>query len=108
VASEPEVRRAQPVRPEDIAKARSAAPSPPIGSAELNRFAIRPLKKTYIKVTVDDAKANPVFERWISPADGTVEFRGQHISVKVLDPDAVQIRKNGKDLEESDDDVTID
>jgi hypothetical protein len=37
-----------------------------------------------------------------------MEFRGQHISVKVLDPDAVQIRKNGKDLEESDDDVTID
>jgi hypothetical protein len=56
---------------------------------------------------VDNGKETPAFERWISPADGTVEFRGQHISVRVLDRDAVQINKNGKALEEDDKDVTI-
>ena len=108
IRTEPEVRRAEPVRPEDLAKARDAANSAPAESAELNRVAIRPLKKTYLKVTVDNGKETPAFERWVSPADGTVEFRGQHISVRVLDRDAVQIKKNGKALEEDDEDVTVD
>ena len=105
--SEPEVRRAEPVRPEDLAKARGAANSAPTESAGPNRVAIRPLKRTYIKVIVDNEKGNPAVERWISPTDGTVEFSGQHISVRVLDPDAVQIMKNGKALEDDDDDVTV-
>jgi len=57
---------------------------------------------------VDNGKETPAFERWISPTDGTVEFRGRHISVRVLDRDAVQIKKNGKALEEDDEDVTVD
>jgi hypothetical protein len=43
----------------------------------------------------------------MSPADGTVEFRGKHVSIRVLDPDAVQITKNGKALEDDDEDVTV-
>ncbi len=105
--TEPEVRRAEPVRPEDLAKARGAVSSSPTESAGPNRVAIRPLKRTYIKVTVDNEKGNPTVERWISPADGTVEFRGQHVSVRVLDRDAVQITKNGEALEDDDDDVTV-
>ena len=104
---EPEVRRAEPVRQEDLAKAGVAENSSPAGSSGLNRVDIKPLKKTYIKVVVDDEAEKPAFERWISPADGTVEFRGQHISVRVLDRDAVQIRKNGKLVAENDADVTI-
>jgi hypothetical protein len=69
--------------------------------------AIKPLKKTYIKVVVDDEAVRPAFERWVSPADGTVEFRGQHIAVRVLDRDAIQIKKNGKLLAEGDSDVTV-
>ena len=107
IRTEPEVRRAEPVRPQDLAKARAAATSPPTESAGPNRVAIRSLKRTYVKVTVDNGKETPAFERWISPADGIVEFRGQHISVRVLDRDAVQIKKNGKTLEEDDADVTI-
>jgi hypothetical protein len=78
-----------------------------VESTGKNRVAIRPLKRTYIKVTVDDGSENPVFERWISPTDGVVEFRGKHVSVHLLDRDAVQIRKNGKALEEGDEDVTV-
>ncbi len=105
--SEPEVRRAKPVRPEDLAQAPAETNSSPAESGEQNRVAIRPLKRTYVKVTVGDKGGSPAFERWVSPADGTVEFRGKHVSIRVLDPDAVQITKNGKALEDGDEDVTV-
>jgi cytoskeletal protein RodZ len=102
---EPEVRRAEPVRPEDLAKAgvtQNAAQS-----SGPNSVAIKPLKKTYIKVVVDNETLTPAFERWISPTDGPVEFHGQHIAVRVLDRDAIQIKKNGKLIAEGDTDVTV-
>jgi cytoskeletal protein RodZ len=98
---EPEVRKAEPVKAEDLAKAAATEAAGP------NRVAIRPLKKTYVKVVVDNEAVRPAFERWISPSDGTVEFRGQKIAVRVLDRDAVQIKKNGKTLASGDPDVTI-
>ncbi len=102
----PEVRKAKPVTKEELAQSRAATDSPPPESGEQNRVAIRPLKRTYVRVTVgDDGKA--AFERWVSPADGPVEFRGKHVSIRVLDPDAVQITKNGKSLEDNDEDVTV-
>jgi len=104
---EPEVRRAEPVRATDLLKAGVTEDSSTARSSELNRVEIRPLKKTYIKVVVDNEAGKPAFERWISPSDGTVEFRGQHIAVRVLDRDAVQIRKNGKLVTEDDTDVTV-
>ena len=105
--SEPEVRKAKPVRPEDLAQAPAETNSSPAESGEQNRVAIRPLKRTYVKVTVGDKGGSPAFERWVSPTDGPVEFRGKHVSIRVLDPDAVQITKNGKALEDGDEDVTV-
>jgi cytoskeletal protein RodZ len=104
---EPEVRRAKPVTREDLTKAQETPNSSSVESGEQNRVAIRPLKRTYVRVTVGDGKGNPAFERWVSPADGPVEFRGKHVSIRVLDPDAVKITKNGKALEEGDQDVTV-
>ena len=108
---EPEVRRAEPVGPEDLAKAgatQTVQTTPKPTTAEgPNQVAIKPLKKTYIKVVVDNELLQPAFERWISPSDGTVEFRGQKIAVRVLDRDAVQIKKNGKPVAGGDDDVTV-
>jgi cytoskeletal protein RodZ len=108
VQREPEVRRAKPVGPEDFAKARGEASSSPSESDGRNRVSIRPVKRTYIKVTVDGENQAPAFERWISPADGPVEFRGKHVSIRVLDPEAIQIRKNDKAVEADDEDVTVD
>ena len=104
---EPEVRKAKPVTREDLTKTQDTQNSSPVESGEQNRVAIRPLKRTYVRVTVGDGKGNPAFERWVSPADGPVEFRGKHVSIRVLDPDAVKITKNGKALEEGDEDVTV-
>jgi cytoskeletal protein RodZ len=102
---EPEVRRAEPVRPEELTQA--SAPQKPAAAQGPNQIAIKPLKKTYIKVVVDNESQQPAFERWISPADGSVEFRGQKIAVRVLDREAIQIKKNGKPVPEDDDDVTV-
>jgi cytoskeletal protein RodZ len=102
---EPEVRRAEPVRPEDLAKA--GVTQKPAEAQGPNQVAIKPLKKTYIKVVVDNESLQPAFERWISPADGTVEFRGQKIAVRVLDRDAIRIMKNGKPVGGDDEDVTV-
>jgi cytoskeletal protein RodZ len=106
-SSEPEVRKAKPVRSEDLAQAPAETNSSSAETGEQNRVAIRPLKRTYVKVTVGDKNGSPAFERWVSPADGPVEFRGKHVSIRVLDPEAVQITKNGKALEDGDEDVTV-
>jgi cytoskeletal protein RodZ len=104
--AEPEVRKAKPVSKEDLAQAQTQPASPPPESGEQNRVAIQPLKRTYVRVTLgDDGKA--AFERWVSPADGPVEFRGKHVSIRVLDPEAVKITKNGQELQRNDQDVTV-
>ena len=103
---EPEVRKAKPVTKEDLVQPREGGNSSPPESGEQNRVAIQPLKRTYVRVTLgDDGKA--AFERWVSPTDGPVEFRGKHVSIRVLDPEAVKITKNGQELQQNDQDVTV-
>jgi len=102
-ASEPEVRRAEPVNAAD-AKPQTNAPPTASGTGP-TALEVRAIKKTYVKVIVDDAEA---YERWISPTDGIVQFRGTRMTVKVLDNTAVEIKKNGKRITGSDPDVTID
>ena len=104
-AVEPEVRRAVPVRPEEVAAAQAINEA--IDAEGPNRIDIKPLKRTYMQVTIDDDPTKPAFERWVSPSDGTVEFRGHHFSVRVLDREAVQIRKNGKIVSNGDTDLRI-
>ncbi len=104
-AVEPEVRRAVPVRPEEVAAAQAINEA--IDAQGPNRIDIKPLKRTYMQVTIDDDPTKPAFERWVSPSDGTVEFRGHRFSVRVLDREAVQIRKNGEIVSNGDTDLRI-
>ena len=104
-AVEPEVRRAVPVRPDEVAAAQAANEA--IDAEGPNRIDIKPLKRTYMQVTIDDDPTKPAFERWVSPSDGTVEFRGHRFSVRVLDREAVQISKNGKIVSNGDTDLQI-
>jgi cytoskeleton protein RodZ len=106
VSGEPEVRKAKPVTKEELAQAREGTDSPAPESGDQNRVAIQPLKRTYVRVIVgEDGK--PAFERWVSPSDGPVEFHGKHVSIRVLDPEAVKITKNGQELQQNDQDVTV-
>lgn len=107
-ASEPEVRRAEPVHPEDLAKSEvSASPASTRAAGALNRIEIRPLRKTYVKIVVDNNSENPAAERWLSPSDTPLKVSGQRISVRVLDREAVEIKKNGKKITSGDADVTV-
>ena len=104
--AEPEVRKAKPVTKEELTQAREGDASPAPQSGDQNRVAIQPLKRTYVRVTLGaDGKA--AFERWVSPSDGAVEFRGKHVAIRVLDPEAVKITKNGQALQQNDQDVTV-
>jgi len=106
-APEPEVRKAKPVGPEDLEKEATAQNPSPAESGTETKIDIKPLKKTYLKVVVNHGSTGPAYERWISPSDGTMEFKGQHIAVRVLDREAIQIRKNGKPVTEGDNEITI-
>lgn len=106
-APEPEVRRAQPVGNNEVAKTTPEEKPVPVESNGENRVDIKPLKKTYLKVVVDNEATTPAFEHWVSPGDGAVEFHGQHIAVRVLDREAIQIKKNGKLVTDNDTDITI-
>jgi hypothetical protein len=105
-----EVRRAEPVHAQDLAKAKAAlaavSPSPSPTPQPAKIFDIRPLKKTFVRVTVDTDKGRSSFERWID-ANVPVQIRGRRIAVKVLDPNDVEIRKNGKLVVRGDTDVRL-
>jgi cytoskeleton protein RodZ len=102
--AEPEIRRAEPVRPEDLAKAQATTPEATPAAGQ-NRFDIRPLKKTFVRVVVDEG--GPSLQRWIDVSEGPVQFRGQRIAIKLIDPTAVEIRKNGKIVARGDTDVRV-
>ena len=97
IPTEPEVRRAEPVHPEDLIKP-NVAPPP------ANRVQITPMRKTYLRVTVDN-QARPAFDGWLDPSHPPLSFRGQRLTVKVLERGAVQITKNGAALVPGDADV---
>ncbi|CAN5538597.1 hypothetical protein BH20VER3_BH20VER3_12510 [soil metagenome] len=97
---EPEVRRAEPVRAED-------AVAPPVARpAGFNRVQITPMRRTFLRVTIDD-RAAPAFDGWIDPSDPPLSFRGEHITVKALERGALQITKNGAALAAEDPDISF-
>ena len=96
--TEPEIRRALPVHPEDLATPKVSPP--PLA----NRVQITPLRKTYLRVTLDD-QPQPAFDGWLDPSDPPLSFRGQHVTLKVLERGAVQITKNGAALATGDAEV---
>ncbi len=105
--SEPEVRRAEPVHPADLAKAglqTSAAAELPAGA---KRLEIRPVRKTFVRVVVEKNGRRQAFEQWIAPGDRPLLFEGQSFTVRALERDSVQLRKNGKRVADDDADITI-
>ncbi|MFL6531184.1 MAG: helix-turn-helix domain-containing protein [Chthoniobacterales bacterium] len=105
--TEGEVRRAEPVHAEDLAKAKTAlAAMSPSPTPAATVFDIRPLRKTFVRITIDTDKGRSSFERWVD-VNAPVQLRGKRIAVKVLDPADVEIRKNGKLVARGDSDVRL-
>jgi cytoskeletal protein RodZ len=104
---EPEIRRAEPVHPEELVQPPTATANAAASQqASVNNFDIRPLRKTYVRVVVDGG-GGPAVERWLNISEAPLQLRGQKIAVKVLDPAAVEIRKNGKVITRGDADVRL-
>jgi cytoskeleton protein RodZ len=116
-ATEPEVRRAQPVHPEQLNPPKAtpslnvaadaspkATPSPTVA---IGRVQITPVRKTFVRVIVDNNAAHPAFEGWLAPSDPPLSFRAQHVRVKVLERGAIQITKNGAPVRTGDSNVHI-
>jgi cytoskeletal protein RodZ len=105
--TEPEIRRAEPVHPEDLARVGLAqSSSPPAYVAK--RLEVRPVRKTFVRVVVERDGRRQAYEQWIGPGDRPLLFEGQRFTVHALEPDSVQLRKNGKRVTEDDTDVTND
>jgi cytoskeleton protein RodZ len=106
-ASEPEVRRAEPVHPEDLVRAglKTNTGEPAAGA---KRLEVRPVRKTFVRVVVEKDGRRQVYEQWVSPEDRPLLFEGERFTVHALEPDSVQLRKNGKRISEDDADVTTD
>ena len=64
------------------------------------------MRKTFLRVTVD-GRTEPVFNGWIDPSDPPPPSQGRHVTVKVLERNAVQVTKNGAALAADDADVTV-
>ncbi len=104
---EPEVRRAEPVHPEDLAKVglqTSPGAQLPAGA---KRLEVRPVRKTFVRVVVEKNGHRQPFEEWIAPGDKPLFFEGQHFTVHALERDSVELRKNGKRVSDDDADITI-
>lgn len=106
-SGEPEVRRAEPVHPEDLARVGMQT----VPGAELpagaKRLEIRPVRKTFVRVVVEKNGRRQAFEQWVAPGDQPLLFEGQRFSVHALERDSVQLRKNGKRVSDEDADVTF-
>ena len=106
-SAEPEVRRAEPVHPEDLARVGlEVAPGGEL-PAGAKRLEVRPVRKTFVRVIVEKNGHRQAFEQWIGPGDKPLFFDGQRFTVHALERDSVQLRKNGKRVAEDDADITF-
>ena len=105
--TEPEVRRAEPVHPEDLAHVGvKTAASTGEQAAKAKLLEIRPVRKTFVRVVVEKDGRRQSFEQWVSPGDRPLLFEGQRFRVHALEADSLQLRKNGKRVAEDDADIT--
>jgi cytoskeletal protein RodZ len=103
-----EIRRAEPVNPvPPIAKqptpaptaaataAPTVAPSIAPPSQRVNEIELRPVKKTWVKISSAAGDQTPIFEDWLYPDAPPLKFRGGIFWIELGDKDGVQIFRNG-------------
>lgn len=74
----------------------AAAPKPtPTPAPASKEIVVRPLKRTFVKVVVNDPASRPAYEDWLGPNTRPLSFRGDRVFVHVLDKGSVEISKNG-------------
>jgi cytoskeletal protein RodZ len=101
----PEVRRALPVTPaEDVTQ---ASPSPASSPAADDTLEIRVRERTWLRVTKDKQNGEPIFNDFISPRSPPIVVQGKRFWLKLLDKNALELRKNGQAVASPDSSIVI-
>jgi cytoskeletal protein RodZ len=93
-----EVRRALPVGSGDHAASDPVVQATPTPSAPATRqtLEIQVRERTWLRITRDSEKSAPIYDAFTGPKQSPIVVQGARFWIKVLNPDAVQIRKNGQ------------
>ena len=93
-----EVRRALPVDSSDRVASDpvvQASPTPNV-SATRQTLEIQVRERTWLRIIRDTEKSEPIYDGFTGPKQSPIVVQGNRFWIKVLNPDAVQIRKNGQ------------
>jgi hypothetical protein len=104
-ATEPEVRRAEPVQPGDLSGT-TTAPSPNEAVVASNHIQITPVRRSFVTITINGAD-HPIFSGWLNPSDPPLTYQAQQVTIKAADRGAIEVSKNGAPLAPGDTGVTL-
>jgi cytoskeletal protein RodZ len=90
----------------EVRKALPVDAQPPAVQAE-KKLEVRVLKRTYVKVTKDEADTQPVFDGFAGPDSRPIVVEGKRFWVHVQDKGAVEVRKDGQLVLGNSDDIVI-
>ena len=68
---------------------------------------LKPLKKTWVKITRDVADSPPIFEDWLFPDARALKFRGVRFWIEIKDGGALEITRDGQPVAANSSKVTI-
>jgi hypothetical protein len=71
------------------------------------KLEVRVLKRTYVKVTKDEADTQPVFDGFAGPDSRPIVVEGKRFWVHVRDKGAVEVWKDGQLVQANSDDIVI-
>jgi cytoskeletal protein RodZ len=96
-------------RVEEGVEVRRALPvdSPPLATQVAKKLEVRVLKRTYVKVTKDEADTQPVFDGFAGPDSRPIVVEGKRFWVHVRDKGAVEVWKDGQLVQANSDDIVI-
>ncbi|MBV9299009.1 MAG: helix-turn-helix domain-containing protein [Verrucomicrobia bacterium] len=103
-----EVRRALPagasqsVSPVETPIRMSRSPAPE------KKLEVRAFRRTYVKVTKDEAGTQPVFEGFAGPDSRPIVVEGKRFWIHVMDKGAVEVREDGQVVPGNSGDIVVD
>jgi cytoskeletal protein RodZ len=103
-----EVRRALPVGASQSATPVETPIRTGLSTSPEKKLEVRAIRRTYVKVTKDEAGTQPAFEGFAGPDSRPIIVEGKRFWVHVLDKGAVEVREDGQVVPGNSGDIVID
>jgi cytoskeletal protein RodZ len=103
-----EVRRALPVGASQSATPVETPIRTSLFTAPEKKLEVRAIRRTYVKVTKDEAGTQPVFEGFAGPDSRPIVVEGKRFWVHVMDKGAVEVREDGQVVPGNSGDIVFD